>query len=159
MNESLTIGAMEGKCQPMGAMDGRCHRIAFRIYYSDTDPAGVVYHPNYLSFAERARLEMLRLNGIDHMRLLSEHEIALAVRSAEIDYRRSARLDDVVEIESRLVHLGGSSLHFEQMIRRDGDILAHLLVRIVCMNLNGGSKPLPPAERRIVETLLTEKAS
>ena len=92
-----------------GRMDGRVHRFPVRVYYEDTDAGGIVYHSNYLNFAERARTEMMRGFGLDHLRLKAEQNLLFAVRSCEIDFRRPARLEDLLELRSTLVHLGGAS--------------------------------------------------
>ena len=76
------------------------HRFPIRIYYEDTDAGGIVYHANYLKFAERGRTEWLRSGGWDHQRVAREWNIYLIVRHVAIDYKTSARLDDLLEIET-----------------------------------------------------------
>ena len=70
------------------------HRYSFRVYYEDTDAGGVVYHANYLRYAERARTEALRDQGIPHADLVGQFGLMFMVHRAEIDYQRAARLDD-----------------------------------------------------------------
>ena len=84
------------------------HRFPVRVYYEDTDAAGVVYYANYLKFAERARTEMMRAAGADHAGLAAAHGVALTVRRCEIDYLRPARLDDLIEGETRILQGGGA---------------------------------------------------
>ena len=70
-------------------MDGKTHRFPLRVYYADTDAGGIVYHSTYLDFAERARTEMMRLCGLDYVRLQQVDGLLFAVRSCAIDYRPS----------------------------------------------------------------------
>ena len=92
-----------------GHFDGVEHVLPLRVYYEDTDAAGIVYYANYLKFAERARTEMLRLLGI-HQRAMSEdYGLAFAVRDCSVDYRHPARLDDLPEVRSRLVKLSAAA--------------------------------------------------
>ena len=88
--------------------DGR-HRYALRVYYEDTDAAGVVYHANYLRFAERARTEALRDLGIPHAELLREHGVMFMVRRVEVDYLRPARLDESLAVITEPLAVGGAS--------------------------------------------------
>ena len=76
-----------------GVIDGGVHRIRIRVYYEDTDAAGIVYHAAYLEFAERARTELLRCLGLDHATLRAGFGLVFTVRRCSIDYRAPARLD------------------------------------------------------------------
>src|ERR671910_3531324 len=97
-----------------GVIAAGVHRIRLRVYYKDTDAAGIVYHAAYLAFAERARTEMLRCLGLDHASLRARFGLTFAVRRCVIDYRAPARLDDLLEVESRLLRVGGASLELAQ---------------------------------------------
>ena len=99
-----------------GSIEAGVHRIRIRVYYEDTDAAGIVYHAAYLEFAERARTEMLRCLGLDHASLRARFGLVFTVRRCAIDYRAPARLDDLLEVETRLVRLGGASLDLEQRV-------------------------------------------
>jgi acyl-CoA thioester hydrolase len=113
-----------------GLIEAGVHRIRVRVYYEDTDAAGIVYHAAYLAFAERARTEMLRCLGLDHTGLRLRFGLAFTVRRCAIDYRAPARLDDLLEIHTRLVRLGGASLDLEQCVRRETQLLVRLEVRL-----------------------------
>ena len=113
-----------------GVIDGGVHRIRIRVYYEDTDAAGIVYHAAYLALAERARTELLRCLGLNHATLHVCFGAMFTVRSCAIDYRAPARLDDLLEIETRLVRLGGASLELEQRVVRDARLLTRLDVRL-----------------------------
>lgn len=122
----------------------RIHRMPIRVYYEDTDAAGIVYYANYLRFVERARTEMIRDLGIDHQGLLANHGIAFAVRRCATDYRRPARLDDMLEVETRLTRLGGASMELAQVVRRDGEVLVECDLKLAVMTTDGRPARLPP---------------
>jgi acyl-CoA thioester hydrolase len=113
--------------------------LALRVYYEDTDAGGMVYYANYLKFAERARTEMLRLAGFDHGGIADRFGIAFVVRDCALSYKRPARLDDLLEVRSRFLEVGGAWLTAEQLICRETMELARLDVRLACMT--GGGKP------------------
>ena len=105
-----------------------------RIYYEDTDSGGVVYHSQYLNFMERARTEWLRALGFEQDLLRSEHKLLFAVHSMQITYRRPARFNDALLIESQLVKASGASMQFEQIIYRGEELLCDASVRIACLD-------------------------
>ena len=94
---------------PCGTIDGGVHLYPLRVYYDDTDAAGIVYYANYLRMAERARTEMLRMIGARHTELSSRDGVSIAVSRCEIDYLRPARLDDELHIRTRITALGGAT--------------------------------------------------
>jgi acyl-CoA thioester hydrolase len=130
-----------------GRIEAGQHVMALRVYYEDTDSGGMVYYANYLKYAERARTEMLRLVGVDHETLAREHDLAFVVRSCTLACEKPARLDDLIEVRSRLLDLGGASLTAEQVIGRNGTELARLDVRLACMTAAGRPTRIPKAVR------------
>lgn len=121
------------------------HIFPVRVYYEDTDAAGIVYYANYLKFAERARTEMLREAGI-HQRVLAEESgVAFAVRACTADYLTPARLDDLLEVRTRIVSLHGATIEAEQVIRRDGQDIARLTLTLACIGPGGRPRRVPPA--------------
>jgi acyl-CoA thioester hydrolase len=116
-----------------GVIGAGVHRIRIRVYYEDTDAAGIVYHSVYLEFAERARTEMLRCLGLDHATLRARLGVVFTVRRCSINYRAPARLDDLLEIATRVVRLGGASLELEQRVLRGAQPLAVLQVRLALL--------------------------
>ena len=108
--------------------------LALRVYYEDTDAAGVVYYANYLRFCERARTEWLRELGIGQQALMASDGIAFVVRSVKADYLRAARLDDALEVITRISALRGASLLFEQDVQRAGQLLFSAQVLVVCID-------------------------
>ncbi len=88
------------------------HRFTVRVYYEDTDFSGVVYHANYLRFLERGRTEMLRGRGISQTDLFAGTGAAplnFAVAEMEIAFRRPARMDDILEVETEILSIGGAT--------------------------------------------------
>jgi acyl-CoA thioester hydrolase len=113
-----------------GVIAAGVHRIRLRVYSEDTDAAGIVYHATYLAFAERARTEMLRCLGLDHGILRARFGLTFTVRRCSIDYRAPGRLDDLLEIQTRMVRRGGASLELEQRVLREAQLLTRLDVRL-----------------------------
>ena len=106
-----------------------------RIYWEDTDAAGIVFYANYLKFFERARTEWLRGLGFGQEALRTEAGIAFVVSETRLRYRRPARLDDVIDVSVAVVHLGQASLEIAQEARRADDLLADGTIRIGCVEL------------------------
>lgn len=112
----------------------RAHNCSFRVYYEDTDAGGVVYYANYLKFAERARTEMLRSCGINQSKLAEKKGVYFVVRHAEIDFKKSARLDDQLEIDTKITGINGASITMEQDIKCGRQILVAVRTTIACVN-------------------------
>ena len=128
------------------------HILPLRIYYEDTDAGGIVYHANYPRYAERARAVMLRLVGINQSALKREHGIAFAVKRCDVDFRAPARLDDLLEVRSRLTDLRGASIDAEQRIARAGIDLAVVAVRVACIGGDGRPTRFPPLLRHALQS-------
>ncbi|MFP6741795.1 MAG: YbgC/FadM family acyl-CoA thioesterase [Alphaproteobacteria bacterium] len=135
-----------------GTMEGDAHRLAMRVYYEDTDSAGIVYYANYLKFAERGRTEMIRLLGVPHGG--RENGAGFAVRRCQVDYLRPARLDDDIDVWTRVIALSGASAELDQVVRRDGVDLARLVVRLAYVTPAGKPVRLPESFRAAVKPLL-----
>ncbi len=116
------------------------HRTDYRIYYEDTDAAGMVYYANYLKFAERARTEWLRSLGFEQSLLLKDEGIGFVVHHCEIDFLKPAKLDDLITLETRLQELGKVRMTMQQVVKRGDTILAELSVGLACVDRN--SKPV-----------------
>ncbi|ABA79847.1 tol-pal system-associated acyl-CoA thioesterase [Rhodobacter sphaeroides] len=124
------------------------HRFALRVYYEDTDLAGIVYYANYLKFIERARSEWVRGLGVDQARLRAESGIVFAVRRVEADYLRPAVFDDLLEVETRLVETGGARILLDQEVRRGEERLFAARVVLVCLAADGRAARLPAEVRQ-----------
>ena len=126
----MTTGADVGMRQL-----NREFRWPVRVYYEDTDAAGLVYHSNYLKFMERARTEWLRQLGHSQEELRTQGGIILVVRQLEIQFMRPARIDQLLEVVSRIKHCGGASLLFEQTVCDSGaELLCSAQVEIACID-------------------------
>ena len=125
-----------------------------QIYYEDTDSGGVVYYANYLKFMERARTEWLRSFSIQQDDLRERFGIIFAVRQVQIDYLLPAKFNDELVVESKVTKKGKASITFEQIVKRDTEILVKANIKIACLDVDL-FKPLPmPAE--ILEKLTGE---
>ncbi|MGQ0677070.1 MAG: tol-pal system-associated acyl-CoA thioesterase [Rhodospirillales bacterium] len=127
-----------------GAPGCPAHVYPLRVYYEDTDAGGVVYHANYLRFAERARTEMLRQAGVAQAALWNEQGLAFTVRRCEAEFLRPARLDDALEVHTRVLEARGARVAAEQVVKRAGDEIARLKLEIACVDRRGRPARLPP---------------
>lgn len=106
-----------------------------RVYYEDTDAAGVVYYANYLKYMERARTERLRALGYEQDELMRDEGVVFAVRSIKADYLKPARFNDELFVTADISEIKRASLIFEQCVRRDKSvILCQASVRIACLD-------------------------
>ena len=139
-----------------GCFDGAIHRYALRVFYEATDAGGVVYHANYLRWLERARSDMLRLLGIDQRAALDEGKGAYTVSELAIRYLVPARLDDLVEVESRVEDLRAASCRMVQRVFRGDAALTEARLRIGFVDPAGRPKRQPDAWRKAFATLITD---
>jgi acyl-CoA thioester hydrolase len=108
-----------------------------RVYYEDTDKAGVVYYANYLKFMERARTEWLRAKGYEQDRLARVEKVLFAVRSLQLDYLKPALFNQALIVSVKLLTMGKASMEFEQKVTNaDGNnnLLCTGKVKIACLN-------------------------
>ena len=137
--DALAAG-LSGALTPFG------HRLMARVYYADTDFSGVVYHARYLEFLERGRSDFLRLAGVHHGELAGgSHGEALVwiVRRMEIDFRASARMDDVLTIDTSTEAISGARISMRQQIRRGDALLVEAKVEAAIVGANGRPKRFP----------------
>ena len=119
-----------------------------RVYYEDTDTAGVVYYAGYLRFLERGRTEWLRAMGVEQFRLAQEDGIVFAVRSLNIEYLKPARLDDQLAVLTELTLAGRAQVTLKQWIERDGETLVEATVRVACLDAKKMKPAALPADIR-----------
>ncbi len=119
------------------------HQITIRVYYEDTDLAGVVYYANYLRFIERGRTEALRDLGIDQAALKRDRGLVFVVRSLTIDYLAPAVFDDLLEVRTRITRLRGASLETAQEVWRGETCLSRAAVSVACIDSAGRPQRLP----------------
>lgn len=142
---SASRTAAPAPAAPTGTVDAAAgeHVFPVRVYYEDTDAAGIVYYVNYLKFAERARTEMLRLLGREQQHMMESEGVAFAVKSARIEYFRPARLDDSLAVRTGLIEVAGASLKVRQRIFRGAELLADMQIRLAVMDRSGRPTRLP----------------
>ena len=123
---------------------GPRHVLPVRVYFEDTDAGGVVYHASFVRFAERGRTDFLRLLGTDARQLIDGSDkrepAAFVVRRMQIDFFRPGRMDDLLEVETRVKGLGGASVTLIQTIKRGDQRLVEAEVTVVLVSVSG--KPL-----------------
>lgn len=136
-----------------GVVEAGAYLYPVRVYYEDTDAAGLVYYANYLKFAERARTEMLRRLGVEQDRLRLETGLAFVVRRCTIDYLLPARLDDDLVVTTRLAGIGAATLDLDQEVRCRDVALVRLALQIAAIGRSGRPQRLPPTLRAALLSL------
>tara|TARA_B100002051_G_scaffold218519_1_gene211649 strand:- start:33 stop:428 length:396 start_codon:yes stop_codon:yes gene_type:complete len=111
-----------------------------KVYYEDTDAAGIVYYANYLKFLERARSEAIYSIGLTNKKLLSDHGTIIIVKSCNIDYKKPAKFEDSLEIISEIKTISKSSFTMDQIIKRNEEIISEAETVLVTINTEG--KPI-----------------
>ena len=140
----------------LGHFDGKTHILPLSVYYEDTDLSGFVYHANYLRFMERGRTECLRTAGAMLAALDAPEPTAWAIRAADVQFRRPARLDDVVEVHTRLLAITGARMTVAQQILLDGVLLVEARIEACIITLTGKPRRVPDAVRQVLMPLLYE---
>lgn len=119
-------------------------KIKVRVYYEDTDFSGVVYHANFLKFAERGRSDYLRAIGIHHRALAARAlPLAFAVTEMDIKFLQPARIDDELEVATRFYDIRGARLRAEQVIFREGEVIWHAKLTAASIDFEGKPRRLP----------------
>jgi len=141
----MNTSALDGEIR-----DGR-HHLPVRVYYEDTDFSGVVYHASYLRFMERGRTNYLRLLGADQRALFDQAAteapgFAFVVRAMQIDFRKPARMDDVLEIVTVPTDVKGASIVLHQQVKRGDEILIEATVQVAFVS-GGRARRIPQALR------------
>jgi len=107
-----------------------------RVYWEDTDAGGVVYHARYVAFLERARSEWMRALGYGQAALRDEHDLLFVIRAMTLDFRRPARLDDLLSVSVELRECRRASLIIDQTITRDGERLFAAEVKLAALRVS-----------------------
>jgi acyl-CoA thioester hydrolase len=129
------------------------HVLPVRIYFEDTDFSGVVYHGSYIRFMERGRSDFVRLIGVGHNELhKGEHgePLAFAVRRIRVDFLKPARIDDLVEVETGVLDMGGARIVLRQTVKRGEEILVDAEVTVVLVNHQGRARRIPDTLRDVL---------
>ncbi len=117
------------------------HKV--KVYYEDTDAGGVVYYANYLRFLERARTEALLSIGLSNTKIKKEFGTLIIVKSCNIEYKKSARLEDELNIESHIISLKKTSLIMKQLILLDKKLITDSEIHLVFVNSEGKPEKIP----------------
>ncbi len=130
------------------------HCLELRVYYEDTDLAGIVYYANYLKFIERARSEFLRELGVDQRRMRIDRGTVFAVRRIEADYLEPARFDDLLRVETYPQSVSGARIVLGQDVRRGGTLLFRSTVTLAMLSESGRPTRIPADLRRAFQARL-----
>lgn len=122
--------------------------IPLRVYIEDTDAGGIVYYVNYLKYMERSRTEFLRSLGY-HKPAILDGGLLLVVHSAQINYRRSARLDDQLQVTAQIASLARTNVEFKQQVLRGSELLCEGLIRIACVDATSMKPIAIPADMHL----------
>lgn len=127
------------------------HSFALRVYYEDTDLAGIVYYANYLKFIERGRTEWVRGLGVDQTRVKAEQGIVFAVRRVVAEYLRPAKFDDELVVTTELRAISGARIELRQAVMRGAERLFVADVTLVCLTDSGAPARLPALLRAALQ--------
>jgi acyl-CoA thioester hydrolase len=139
-----------------GGLVGKAHRFALRVYFEDTDVAGIVYYANYLRFMERARSDMLRTVGIDQRAVMERGGGVYAVAEVTIKYRGSARLDDDLVVVSEVRRIRAAAVVIQQRVMRGDELLTDATVTAAFIASDGRPKRQPREWVEVFERLVRE---
>ena len=114
-----------------------------KVYYEDTDSGGVVYYSNYLKFLERARTEMITLIGLSNKKLLDKYNTLIIVKSCNIEYLKSAKLEDKLKVYSSVESFNKASFVMIQYIKRNNDLIIKAKIKLVTVNESGKPIKIP----------------
>ena len=119
------------------------HKV--KVYYEDTDAGGVVYYANYLKFLERARTEALSTIGLSNLIIKDKFGILIMVKSCNIEYKKSAYLEDKLNIRSFIKSVSKTSFFMNQIITKDKDIVVEAQIHLVFINEKSKPVKIPNA--------------
>tara|TARA_B100001996_G_C18107164_1_gene379809 strand:+ start:76 stop:498 length:423 start_codon:yes stop_codon:yes gene_type:complete len=114
-----------------------------KVYYEDTDSGGVVYYANYLKFLERARTEALYSIGYSNKKVKDDFDALIIVKACNIEYKKSAHLEDELNIRSFVKSITKTSFFMNQIITRDNDTIVEAQVHLVFINKDGKPVKIP----------------
>ena len=117
------------------------HKV--KIYYEDTDSGGVVYYANYLKYLERARSEAIYSLGLTNTKLLKDYGTLIIVKSCNIEYKKTARFEDELEIISSVLTKTKTSFSMKQIIKKDEETISEADVKLVTVNKEGKPVKIP----------------
>jgi acyl-CoA thioester hydrolase len=140
-----------------GQFEGRVHILPVRVYYEDTDLSGIVYHANYLRYMERGRMEFFRAAGVAEFAHTHHAEpTAWTLRKVQVEYFRPARLNDLLEVHTRLTELTGARMGAEQKVFCRGEQLTLASVEACVITLHGKPRRIPSTTYEKLAPFLSE---
>lgn len=135
----------------------RTHHLPIRIYFEDTDVTGIVYHANYIKYFERGRAESLRASFANLSSLMEgDDPCSFAVAQLDVAFKRPARLDDQIVVETTLVEARGAKMMFEQKIFRSDQLLTEANVTVAVITLDGRPRRMPRRMQERMDELLAD---
>ena len=126
-------------------------KFTVKVYYEDTDSGGVVYYANYLKFLERARSEAIYTLGYTNSGLLEKHNILLIVKSCNIEYKKPAKFEDILDVISEVNSFTKTSFIMKQNIFKDDKLISKADIHLVAVNNNGKPTKLPDELKQKLE--------
>jgi len=117
------------------------HKV--KVYYEDTDAGGIVYYANYLKFLERARTEAIVSFGLSNLKIKQQFKSFIVVKSCNIQYKKSAKLEDELLVRSFVKSVSKTSFFMNQIITKDNDIIVEAQVHLVFVDENGKPVKIP----------------
>ena len=114
-----------------------------KVYYEDTDAGGVVYYANYLKYLERARTEALTTIGLSNLEIKEKFGALIIVKSCNIEYKKSAQLEDQLNVRSFVKSITKTSFFMNQFITRDKKPIVDAQVHLVFVNEKGKPVKVP----------------
>ena len=120
-----------------GKITSHMHVLPIRVYYEDTDFSGFVYHANYLKFCERGRSDCLRLLGVHHHELEANSQSGFVVRQMHCDFLKPAKIDDILEVQTRFASAKGARMFLEQSVWRADECLFKASVTAALIDAQG----------------------
>ena len=122
-----------------------------KVYYEDTDAGGVVYYANYLKYLERARTEAISSIGETNNSIFDKYNILIIVKSCNIEYKKPAKLEDNLEVLSKIVSSTKTSFVMSQNIYKDKEIISEAEVRLVCVDKKGKPSMIPDSLTKLLQ--------
>ena len=129
------------------------HELTLRVYYEETDMAGIVYYANYLKFIERGRTDFVRALGVDQTTMKEGQGLVFAVKSLTADYISPAKFDDILRVETTVTGLSAARMVMSQQVFRDDTLLFDSSVTVISMTLAGKPVRLPAYIRRNLDEM------
>ena len=114
-----------------------------KVYYEDTDSGGIVYYANYLKYLERARTESLFSIGFSNKKIQDQYNSLIIVKSCNIEYKKSAYLEDELTVRSFVKSITKTSFFMNQVISKENDVIVEAQVHLVFVNKKGKPVKIP----------------